>query len=194
VFSKGNPTGISDVPGSKGTFAGEIHQSDIADVHYGKGRNTDDITLGDGKGSKNIGNVESVGGKMTEEAFSGNYEGARKESTTFTNKSEHKGGRGTRHTGGVSNAERHAEAAAEKEDSQPDTQPRRSARLQNKSNGPEDVPAKDTASTTNIGTEQDPGRLAEQKFAARNAGEIANASRIGAQGGGTNNPYGPLSE
>ncbi|RPA71916.1 hypothetical protein BJ508DRAFT_335565 [Ascobolus immersus RN42] len=35
-FSKGNPTGISDVKGSQGTFAGHTLHDDIADIHRGK--------------------------------------------------------------------------------------------------------------------------------------------------------------
>jgi len=170
-FSKGNPTGISDVPGPKGTFAGEIGQDDIADVHYGK-KKDNPVTLNKGEGVDRIPHLDNVGGgKQMEEAFSGNYEGASKASTTYTNKSEHKGGRGTQHTGGASNAQRHAEATtANKDESNLEAQPRRSARLQNKSHGPEEVPVRDTTSITDIGSEADAGRKAERQFENRNAG------------------------
>lgn len=194
-FSKGNPTGISDVPASKGTFAGNINKDDIADVHYGKAN--EKVKLGKGEAINRIGNVSSVGGKTMEEAFSGNYEGAGKTSTTFTKKSEHRGGRGTRHTGGASNAERHAEDLAKTEESRPETQPRQFASLQKKSISPEEISAHDTETTTDIGSEEDPGRSAEQKFIDRNAGEeaiLAGPGRSTPRAERTGNPFEALSE
>lgn len=186
--------------GSKGTFAGNT-EGEVAEVFQGK--RTQKVEKIGSKEFRPGALDDTSGGYMRKEAFDGDYDGPRDTANSKNASGGVQEGRGSRHTGGGASARITREAHKGDDHSQGRSKSeghiegskgthKTETQRKEKTSGPEKVTVQDTEPTAEIGSENDPGRVAENEFARKNAIRDHDFSHGDTTTGKQENPYGVL--